>query len=89
MKYAHALSRHIFSSLQVCNHPELFDRGHAMSPFSFARYIHREESLDIHPAGFVECVYRGDDNPMSMAIPRLVFATGMFVITFARRLING
>ena len=20
---------------QVCNHPELFDRGHAMSPFTF------------------------------------------------------
>lgn len=60
-------------SLQVCNHPELFERADVVAPYSFADFgrpgpVNRE-------GDFVQLPY-STRNPIELAIPKLLYYDG-------------
>ena len=59
--------------LQVCNHPELFERSDVVSPFSFCTFGHLRNLLC--EGELLECPY-STQNPIKLTIPELFFLDG-------------
>ena len=59
--------------LQVCNHPELFERSDVVSPFSFCTFGHSGNLLC--EGELLECPYL-TQNPIKLTIPELFFLDG-------------
>jgi len=65
-------------ALQVCNHPEIFERADVVAPFSFARF---GRSGPLNRDGDVLSVAYSTRNPIEFRIPQLFFTGGGLVDT--------
>lgn len=59
--------------MQVCNHPELFERTDVLAPFAFSKFA-RTGSI-IREGTFVICPDSAR-NPIEVSIPKLVYLDG-------------
>lgn len=67
---------HILTAVQVCNHPELFERAEVVAPFSFARY---GQSGPLNREGEFGHLPYSTRNPIEYTIPELLYRDGGFL----------
>jgi DNA helicase INO80 len=57
---------------KVCNHPELFERRPARSPFSFQELYYYTGYIPIR-AGEIKLIGNNTKNPITYNLPKLVY----------------
>ena len=64
---------------QVCNHPELFERGHAISPYAFIGVPATDGHIKPKP-GVVDSVRPPFTNAIDYPLPRMIYEEGQIVV---------